>query len=160
MYVHRSVHRDSQVYVHTGVYTEIVRCMYTGLYIDSQVYIHRSVHRDSQVCILVLSLATANKHRISPTLADRVPTYVDFINSPQNETIQLICTVILFSHLYTPFTMSYLYFGCLCIVKNYLHFAVTAARRQHLAGTTHRHIKLTAYIKLTFLYQSFILNFF
>ena len=37
--------------------------------------------------ILVLSLAGANEHRISPTLADRVPTYVDFINSPQNETI-------------------------------------------------------------------------
>ena len=36
---------------------------------------------------VVLSLASANKHRISPTLADRVPTYVDFINSPQNETI-------------------------------------------------------------------------
>ena len=68
---------------------------------------------------LVLSLATANEHLISPMLADRVPTYVDFITTLQNETIQLICIVILFSYLYTPFTMSYLYFyfGCLCIVK-------------------------------------------
>ena len=37
--------------------------------------------------LLVLSLASANEHRISPTLADRVSTYVDFINSPQNKTI-------------------------------------------------------------------------
>ena len=38
---------------------------------------------------LVLSLASANYHRISHMLADRVLTYVDFINSPQDETIQL-----------------------------------------------------------------------
>ena len=69
--------------------------------------------------LVVLSLASANEHRISPMLANRVPTYVDFINSPQNETIQLMYTIILFSHLFTQFIMSYLcfYFGCLCIVN-------------------------------------------
>ena len=40
---------------------------------------------------------------ISPTLADRVQTYLDFINSPKNETIQLKCIGILFSHHCTPF---------------------------------------------------------
>ena len=52
---------------------------------------------------LVLSLAAVNQTRILPMLADRVPTYVDFINSLQNEIIQLKCKVILFSHLNTPF---------------------------------------------------------
>ena len=59
---------------------------------------------------VVLSFTSANYHRILPTLADRVPAYVDFINSPQNETIQLIYTTILFFHLFTQFITSYLYF--------------------------------------------------
>ena len=46
---------------------------------------------------------------ISPTLADQVQTYLDFINSLKNKTIQLKCTIILFSHPCTPF----LYFICL-----------------------------------------------
>ena len=47
---------------------------------------------------------------ISPTLADRVLTCPDFIKSLQKETIQLKCTRILFSHLYTPFIVLYLPF--------------------------------------------------
>ena len=38
-------------------------------------------------------------------LTDRVPTIVDLRNSLQNETIQLKCTVILFSHLYMALTV-------------------------------------------------------
>ena len=49
---------------------------------------HKTTFRQIlQLFRLMLSLAGANEHRISPTLADRVPTYVDFINTPQNETI-------------------------------------------------------------------------
>ena len=47
---------------------------------------------------------------ISPTLADRVQTYLDFINSRKNETIQLNYTRILFSHPCTPFIVFYLSF--------------------------------------------------
>ena len=47
---------------------------------------------------------------ISPTLADQVQTYLDFINSFKNETIQLKCTIILFSHPCTPFIVFYLSF--------------------------------------------------
>ena len=43
-------------------------------------------------------------------LADRVPTYLGSINSPKNETIQLKCTRILFSHPCTPFIVFYLSF--------------------------------------------------
>ena len=47
---------------------------------------------------------------ISLTLADRVQTYLDFINSSKNESIQLKCTRILFSHPSTPFMVFYLSF--------------------------------------------------
>ena len=43
-------------------------------------------------------------------LADRVQTYLDFINSFKNETIQLKCTRILFSHPCTSFIVFYLSF--------------------------------------------------
>ena len=47
---------------------------------------------------------------ISPTLAYRVQTYLNFINSPKNETIYLKCTRVMFSHPYTPFIVFYLSF--------------------------------------------------
>ena len=47
---------------------------------------------------------------ISRTLADQVQTYLDFINSFKNETIQLKCTIILFSHPCKPFIVFYLSF--------------------------------------------------
>ena len=43
-------------------------------------------------------------------VADRVQTYLDFINSPKNETIQIKCTRILFSHPCTQFIVFYLSF--------------------------------------------------
>ena len=50
-----------------------------------KIYLQHCVNTD--VLKVVLSLSGANEHRISPMWADRVQTYVDFINSPQNETI-------------------------------------------------------------------------
>ena len=43
-------------------------------------------------------------------LDDRVQTYLDFINSPKNEIIQLKWTRILFSHPCTPFIVFHLSF--------------------------------------------------